>query len=218
MPVRATLRKGDHMLRIVTPPAGYPVTLDEAKAQLRISDSSNDVIIQGLIAAATKFCQSLVQRVFVAQTLEWVLPCWREVLALPIAPVTSDQVAWIKYVDWSAQTQQTLDPAAYVVQPVNGSIRIVPAFGKFWPLVFARSSEPVVIRFDAGYEDSADLPDNVKPAILLMLRHLYTMGETSLTVMSETVYGVGQTQYAVPANLQTLIPTAVRDLMLDEIW
>jgi uncharacterized phiE125 gp8 family phage protein len=204
------------MLRVVTPPDGYPVTLAEAKAQLRISDSSNDVIIQGLIAAATKFCQSLVQRVFVVQTLEWVLPCWREHMEIPIAPVVAAQVHSIKYVDWSTEAQLTLDQAGYVVQPKSGSVRLLPK--TFWPLVLARSSEPIVIRFDAGYEDPADLPDNVKAAILLMLRHLYTMGETSLTVMSETVYGVGQTQYAIPANLQTLIPGAVRDLILDEIW
>jgi uncharacterized phiE125 gp8 family phage protein len=206
------------MLRIITAPATYPITLDEAKAQLRVTDSSSDTLIQGLIPAATKFCQSAVQRVFVAQTLEWVLPCWRDVLALPLAPVTADQVAWIKYVDWSTQTQQMLDPSAYVVQPTAASVRILPAFGKFWPLVFARSSEPIVIRFDAGYEDPADLPGNVKTAILLMLRHIYTLGETSMSVMSETVFGVSQTQYAVPANLQTLIPNAVRDLLLDETW
>ena len=116
------------------------------------------------------------------------------------------------------RTQLTLDPAAYVVQPKSDSVRMLPAYGKFWPLVFARSSEPVVIRFDAAYEDPADLPGNVKPAILLMLRHLYTMGEVAMTIMSETVYGEGQTQYAVPANLQTLIPGVVQDLMLDEIW
>lgn len=206
------------MLRIVTPPASYPITLAEAKAQLRVSDSSNDVIIEALIPAATKFCQSLVQRVFVLQTLEWVLPCWREWLDLPIAPVLADQVASVKYVDWISEAQTTLDPSAYVVQTKGESCRIVPKFGTCWPLVFTRSPEPVVIRFDAGYEDPADLPGNVKVAILLMLRHLYTMGEASLTLTSDTVFGVGQQQFAVPADLATLIPDAVRNLMLDEVW
>ncbi|MHC2578223.1 putative phiE125 gp8 family phage protein [Bradyrhizobium diazoefficiens] len=206
------------MLRIVTPPASYPVTLAEAKAQLRVLDSSNDLMIGALIPAATKFCQSLVQRVFVLQTLEWVLPCWRAVLELPIAPVLADQVASIKYVAWATETQATLDPSAYVVQTRGDGVQIVPKFGTCWPLLFARSPEPVVIRFDAGYEDPADLPGNVKVAILLMLRHLYTMGEASLTLTSETVFGVGQQQFAVPANLATLIPDAVRNLMLDEVW
>ena len=206
------------MLRIVTPPASYPVTLEEAKAQLRITDTSNDTIIQALIPAATKFCQSLVQKVFVVQTFEWVLPCWRDCMEIPIAPVIPGQIASIKYVDWATQTQQTLAPSDYTVQPKGPSVRIFPAFGKLWPLSFVHASEPIVIRFDAGFEDPSDLPGNVKAAILLMLRHLYTMGETSMTVMSDTVFGVSQTQYNVPANLQDLIPGAVRDLMLDEIW
>lgn len=206
------------MLRIVTPPAGDPITLAEAKAQLRVTDTSNDLLIAGLIPAATKFCQSLVQRVFVVQTLEWVLPCWRGCLEIPIAPVLADQVASIKYVAWSTQAQATLDPADYVVQTRGDSVHIVPKFGAHWPLVFTRSPEPVVVRFDAGYENPADLPGNVKAAILLMLRHLYTMGEVNLTVASETAVGIGQTQYSVPANLMTLIPTAVRDLMLSEVW
>ncbi|MET4170970.1 putative phiE125 gp8 family phage protein [Bradyrhizobium sp. LA6.1] len=209
------------MLRIVTPPASYPVSVAEAKAQLRIAsgDISNDVMVEALIPAATKFCQSLVQRVFVLQTLEWVLPCWRSSLDLPIAPVLADQVVSIKFVDWAGETQVTLDPSAYVLQTIGGpGVRIVPKLGTCWPLLFARSPEPVVVRFDAGYEDPAELPGNVKVAILLMLRHLYTMGEASLTLTSDTVFGVGQQQFAVPANLQTLIPDAVRNLMLDEVW
>lgn len=208
------------MLRIVTPPASYPVSLAEAKAQLRIDsgDTGNDTIITALIPAATKFCQSLVQRVFVAQTLEWVLPRWRDCLELPIAPVLASQVTSIKYVPWTTQAQAMLDPSAYVVQTRGETCRIVPAFGSFWPLLFARSPEPVVIRFDAGYEDPAELPGNVKVAVLLMLRHLYTMGEMSMTLSADTVFGIGQQQFSVPANLATLIPDAVRNLLLDEVW
>lgn len=119
------------MLCIVTPPASYPVTLAEAKAQLRMDagDTSNDVIVNALIPAATKFCQSLVQRVFVLQTLEWVLPCWRAALDLPIAPVLASQVMSVKYVDWVSQAQATLAPAAYVVRTRGESCRIVPKFG-----------------------------------------------------------------------------------------
>lgn len=206
------------MLRIVVPPAGYPVTLEEAKAQLRVSDTSQDSIIQALIPAATKFCQSLVQRVFVLQTLEWVLTCWREDMTVPIAPVLIDGIASVKYVDWQSEAQQTLDPAHYVVRTRGDTVRLLPKFGECWPLVFARSSEPIVIRFDAGYEDPADIPGNVKPAIMLMLRHLYTMGENSLTLTRDSVIGLGDKSFGVPQNMETLIPNAVRDLLLDEVW
>src|SRR5262249_40939942 len=149
-------------LRISQRPAGYPVSLDEAKAQLRIAGSDQDALISGLIGAATAFCEVLVQRAFVPRTFQWVLPHWHQVLEIPIAPVAADAIASIKYVDWSSGTPQTLDPAAYVVQTKGDSVRIFPKFGTAWPRALSFAAEPVVVEFDAGYEDLDDLPPNVK--------------------------------------------------------
>src|SRR4051812_49895106 len=113
-------------LRIVDAATSDPVSLAEAKAQLRVSDTSSDLVIKGLIPAATKFVQSIVQRVFMQQTLEWVLPCWRAELCIPVAPVVAAGIKSIKYVDWVSQTQQTLAPADYVVQPRGPSVAIFP--------------------------------------------------------------------------------------------
>jgi uncharacterized phiE125 gp8 family phage protein len=209
------------MLRIVEKPTSDPVTLDEAKAQLRIksSDTSNDVLIQGLIPAATRLVQALVQRVFVSQTLEWVLPDWRPELCIPIAPVAKDGVKSIKYVDLSTETQLTLDPSLYVVQTVgDGIIKIFPKFATIWPIVFSFSPEPVVINFVAGYQDAADLPANVKVAILLQIRHLYSLGEFNAALRKETEFGIGETQYQLTPETAGLIPDAVNALMLSEVW
>ena len=206
------------MLRLVDRPSSYPVSLAEAKAQLRVTSTSSDALINGLIAAATAHCETLVQRAFVPRTFEWVLPCWRAELCIPIAPVVAAGITSIKYVEWASQSQQTLDKTAYVVQTRGDSVAIIPKFGTFWPLVFTHAAEPIVIQFDAGYDDIGDLPGNVKAAILLQLRHLYSLGETNLALSSETVFGVGQKQYAASADLASVIPDAVRQLMLAEVW
>jgi uncharacterized phiE125 gp8 family phage protein len=206
------------MLRIIDKASADPVSLAEAKAQLRVSDSSNDVLIKALIPAATNFVQSLVQRVFVSQTMEWVLPCWRDELGIPIAPVTKDDVASIKYVDWVTQSQKTLDPSLYVVQTRGDSVAIFPKFGTIWPLVFSFSPEPIVIQFDAGHDDPTDLPGNVKVAILLQLRHLYNMGEVNLTLRKDTVFGLGEKQFQLTPEITTLIPDVVKNLVLDQVW
>jgi uncharacterized phiE125 gp8 family phage protein len=208
------------MLRIVERPASEPVTLDEAKAQLRISatDTGNDVLIQGLIPTATKIVQSLVQRVFVSRTMEWVLPGWRPELCIPIAPVSKDDIKSIKYVDWTTQAQMTLDPSLYVVQTVGDGVKIFPKFATIWPIVFPCSPEPVVINFVAGYKDQAGLPANVKTAILLQIRHLYSLGEFNAALRKETEFGVGETQYQLTPETAGLIPGAVNALMLDEVW
>jgi hypothetical protein len=64
-----------------------------------------------------------------------------------------------------------------------------------WPLAFSPSAEPIVIKFEAGYDDLSDLPGNVKVAILLQLRHLYSLGEVNLTLRKDTVFGVGEQQF-----------------------
>jgi uncharacterized phiE125 gp8 family phage protein len=208
------------MLRIVEKPTSDPVSLAEAKAQLRIPSGSttNDIIVQGLIPAATRFVQSLVQRVFVPQVLEWVLPAWRHELCIPIAPVAKDGINSIKYVDWSTETERTLDPSLYVVQPKGASVRIFPKFGTAWPLVFSFASEPIVVNFDAGYEDPTDLPANVKAAILLEIRHLYSLGEVNPALVRDSVMGIGEKQFRLTPDTAGLIPDAVRNLVLSEVW
>jgi len=207
------------MLRIVQKPASDPVSLAEAKGQLRVSDASNDVLISALIPAATRLVQSLVQRVFVSQVMEWVLPGWRPELCIPIAPVDKAAITSIKYVDWATQAQLTLDPSLYVVQTVgDGVVRIFPKYGAIWPLVFAFSPEPVLVRFTAGYQDPADLPATVKAAILLQIRHLYSLGEVNLALRRDLVIGLGEKQWQASPDTAGLIPDAVRTLILSEVW
>jgi uncharacterized phiE125 gp8 family phage protein len=204
-------------LRISDPATAYPVSLAEARAQLRVTDTSNDLLIKGLIPAATKLVQSIVQRVYARQTLEWVLTSWRSELRIPVAPVALDDVSSIKYVDWTTQTQQTLDKSTYVVQTRGDSVAIFPKFGTIWPLLFAYSPEPIVIEFDAGYEPS-DVPENVKAAILLQIRHLYSMGQSNLALTRDLAIGIGEKQYELRPEFATMIPDVVQSLVLSEAW
>lgn len=206
-------------LRIVDKPTSDPVTLAQAKAQLRLTDTSSDALLKDvLIPAATKQVQSIVQRVFMEQTLEWVLPSWRDCLEIPIAPVAADGIASIKYVDWTTQTQQLLASSAYVVQTGGDSVRIFPAYGTTWPTLFAYSPEPVVVNFTAGYESAADVPENAKAAILLQVRHLWTLGANDLNLRRDLVIGVAEQQFEIRPELAAIIPDAVRSLMLSEVW
>lgn len=206
------------MLRIIDKATSDPVTLAQAKAQLRVTDTSQDALINVLIPAATKLVQSLVQRAFMNQTLEWVLPYWRSRICLPIAPVTADAVNSIVYVDWISQAKVTLDPSLYVVQTEGDSVAIIPKFGTIWPIVFSFASEPIVINFDAGADNVADVPANIQAAILLQIRHLYSMGENNLTLRRDVVAGLGEKQFFVPPGIETIIPDVVRSLALSEVW
>ncbi|MBN9600841.1 MAG: hypothetical protein J0G28_14370 [Afipia sp.] len=207
------------MLRAVTPAVSEPVDLASAKAQLGISagDASKDDLIKLLISSATRGAEALVQRMFVKQTVELVLNRWEPVIRLPIAPVVSDGVVSITYVDWATQAATVLDEARYVVRTSGPTVELFPAFSAMWPLVFQYASEPIVIRFDVGTA-VADVPANVKTAILMAVRHDYSLGEQSPFVGRDMVVGIGERALAVNPAAASLLPDNVQRLLLSEAW
>lgn len=207
------------MLRVVTPAGSEPVTLADAKGQLGIpaSDTSKDDLVTSLISAATREAEALTQRLFVAQTVEFVMNGWEPVIRLPIAPVDKSGVVSIKYVDWVDQAQATLDTDRYVVRTRGPSVEIFPVFGTIWPIVFPFAPEPVVIRFSVG-TDVPNVPANVRTAILLTVRHLYSMGERNLFLKRDMVIGLGEKFMQVDPGAVTLLPDAARLLLMPECW
>lgn len=210
------------MLRTITAASADPVSLAEAKAQLRITDASQDALITALVSAATLSAQAQVQRLFVQQQVEWVLQGWLPCIELPIAPVyaavgATSGVVSIKYMDWATMAVQTLDPALYVVQTKGPSVQIFPTFGTIWPILFPYSPEPVVIRFNVGDAPGA-VANNVKQAILLTVRHLYSLGEQNIFVKRDRVDGVGEKYMQVDPGSVSLLPDAALYLLTPEMW
>ncbi|MBR0695952.1 head-tail connector protein [Bradyrhizobium lablabi] len=187
------------MLRTVEAATEYPVTLDEAKAHLRVDHDDDDDTIKGFIAATTLAAQNNVQRRFVTQTVEWVLQHWcRGRILLPIAPVAKNGVISIKFID-PAGVEQTLPSAQYVVQTAGESVRIIPPIGAIWPLVKHDAPEPIVIRFTVG-QGADEVPANVKTAIKLILGHLYENREN------------------VVVDPAVELPQGAQALLLSEVW
>src|SRR5579859_631916 len=58
-----------YSLVVVTPPATEPVTLDEAKLHLRVTDTADDTYIGGLITVAREYLEKIENRAFITQTL-----------------------------------------------------------------------------------------------------------------------------------------------------
>eukprot|EP01039_Chlorochromonas_danica_P013427 gene13427-15537_t len=58
-------------VRVVTPPTGLIVPLDEVKRHLRVTWSDEDMQITAFILAAWQFVENFVQRRYFAQTLEY---------------------------------------------------------------------------------------------------------------------------------------------------
>lgn len=146
----------------------YPVTLAEAKLNMRIDGNDEDSLINMLIAAATNLAETRTRRSF-AQT-EWrlQLDAFPTEIRLLHPPVTA--VSWIRYVD-TAGVLQTLDSASYVVDMDCIPAWIVPADGYEWPETLY-TYNAVRVTYESGYAP-ADCPLDVKRFILAYVAEFY---------------------------------------------
>lgn len=95
-------------------------------------------------------------------------------LELPLGPVQA--VTGITYIDTDGQ-EQTLDPALYDVFTGARPARIDKAFGASLP-AGRRQLSAVRVTFTAGYgAAAADVPADLRAAMLLIVGHLYAHRE-----------------------------------------
>jgi uncharacterized phiE125 gp8 family phage protein len=137
------------MIKIITAPAAYPVTLLQAKEFCRIDaiDSSQDTTLNMLIAAMTTYAEHLTGRAFVERTLELNLPFFQYCIELPWAPLIG--IDSVSYTDINGAAQ-TVDAASYEADTVSQPGMIRPVSGASWPAV-GSGFNPVRIRYRAGY-------------------------------------------------------------------
>lgn len=158
----------------ISAPASEPLTLSEAKAQLRIEASytDDDALISMLIAAAREKFEAETGRALVERDVTVYYDEWPtdDTLALPIYPLAG--TSWVRYTDEQGDTQ-TIDADDYTVDGVGQMPRIqlkpdilAPAVGKY--------PNAVQVLYVAG---SSSVPASAKQSMLLALTMLYERRE-----------------------------------------
>lgn len=157
------------LLNRVTDPVGDPVTLAEAKTQLRVDFADDDTLIGELVSAATRTVEEMVGGALLSQ--EWALSVRypRLRIYLPKTPVQS--IDSITYYDRD-ETEQTANVADFHLFSDVYRAWVEPRDDKDWPDVFNRP-DALTINFIAGYGAAGDVPSNLKHAILMLLTHWY---------------------------------------------
>ena len=163
---------------LVTAPTEEPVTLEEAKAHLRVDESDEDGLIAALISAAVSHIDGwsgILGRCMVTQT-------WGESfdgfpsgyhgnkLRLRLDPNLS--ITWIKYSD-SANVEQTLSQTVYegpFVDDIGPYVALRE--NQVWPSTYERY-DAVTVRYTVGYRAAAQVPHAIRQAILLLVGHWY---------------------------------------------
>lgn len=163
---------------LITAPASEPISLNEAKLHLRVSNTLEDSVITNLIIVARQWVENYTWRPLITQTIDVVFDTLEsKELIINKSPIQS--VTSIKYIDQDG-TEQTLDTNKYVVDLLGQPGRI-----KLDAIPNTKDTlNAYKIRIVCGYANAASVPQLYKSAMLLLIGHLY---ENKQQVQSQTL-------------------------------
>ena len=149
---------------IISTSGSDPVTLAEAKAQLRIDFDTDDALIGVYISAARTHCEAHLGFSLVAKSLKTTFNCFGPYQSL-MGPL--DSITSVKYRDTN-RTITTLATDQYTTT-TGRTLRLYPATDSGWPDDVAFVPGAVVVE----YTVLGDATSNVKAAMLLIITSLY---------------------------------------------
>jgi len=183
-----------------TAPAVEPVSVSEAKAHLRVDISDDDAYIGALITTARKYCEEYLDRALVSQQLTLRMDTFPYEFELPRPPMATSGTLTATTVTYALDpgssgtatpTTTTLSASSYRVDRDSTPGRIRTVYGGSWP---SHLSDPnsVTVTWWAGYGSSvSDVPQTIRPAVMMMVAHLYERRLASDSVASNEVpFGV----------------------------
>ena len=158
-------------------PAADPVTLAEAKAHCRVDFTDHDGEIGGFISAAVAHIDALGTLGRAMVTQDWAQwepqsPGW---VRLDLGPFQSLQS--VEYYD-AAGVLQSATLSDFETRLQGDYVVCKPKDNAAWPNADARA-DAIKITYRVGYGDAADVPVNIKQAILMLVAHWYENREAS---------------------------------------
>lgn len=163
-------------------PTIEPISLEEAKAHLRVDHVQEDGLIGSLIIAAREYVEQFTRRALIEQQWRLTLdafPTRRGAIVLAMPPLVS--VDAVKYLDLEGAEGTLVENTDYLVDDDSQPGRILPAWEVAWPETRGVPNA-VTVEFTAGYGQTAEaVPQGIKQAMLLMLGHWYLNREAVVT-------------------------------------
>lgn len=174
-------------LNVFTEPATEPLDLEtDVKPHLRIDIDDDDGYLAILIKAARQHIEEVeLSSALITQTLDLTLDTWPATpLKLPRPPLQS--ITSITYTDIDGNTD-TVATTVYTSDAASWPGRLTLKQAQSWPTVELAELAGVNIRFVAGYgDDSEDVPEPIRLAMLLMIGDWYENREDSPIVPGVT--------------------------------
>jgi uncharacterized phiE125 gp8 family phage protein len=160
---------------------GAAITVAQAKEHLRVTHSDDDSYIEAISLVATEWCEEFQNKVYVQRQVVDQFDKFPTEFRPRRSPLIS--VDSITYVDTNGATQ-TLAASVYDVGTYKEPGRISLAYNQSWPDT-RDEINAVTLTYQAGYAARANIPEEIKHAVKLMVGHLYENREavTMLTMM-----------------------------------
>lgn len=149
-----------------------PVTLEEAKAHLRVLNSDLDEEIAALLEAATEYCETVVGRSLrVSHTLTQSYDGWPcGLVRFDRHPVTA--VSHVKYYD-ADDVLTTVDSSNYRLHLSSEAAAVLEFDLDFTRPTLSVREDAVIVTYTAGYASLDDVPARAKAAVKLKLAELF---------------------------------------------
>jgi uncharacterized phiE125 gp8 family phage protein len=167
----------DRLVR-VSAPATSALTLEAAKAHLKVEGDHEDVEIQAMVDAAVALVDGPRGRGFclITQTWRLTLDRFTRFIHIPLGPNAA--IVSVKFTDADG-VEQTIDDADYQLLGGGDPAVLSPAYGKVWPTA---RCEPGAVRitFTAGFGAAASsVPGDLVAALKLVVGAFYRDRETA---------------------------------------
>jgi len=164
---------------VTSAPAVEPLSVSEAKGQVKVLHSAEDTLIENYIKAVRQFIEKHYGLALVTQTIEEKFdefpgyPSYnsKSDLRLRISPVQA--VSSVTYYDEDG-VEQTLSSDKYEVDTTSYIARLRPAPDEIWPHTRRNKMHAITVTYTAGYGDAAsDVPETIRQAIALEVADMY---------------------------------------------
>lgn len=170
----------------ITPPTETPITVDQAKAHMRLDGTDEDSLVESYIGEAVDYLDGfsgVLGRCICTQT--WGVPfkCWMGRLKLDLPDVQS---VVVKYRDQDDAEQTVADTDYVLSHDASGAfVYFKNSFAS--PSLSDDHPFPITVEATAGYGAAADVPETVKGLVRKLSAHFEYMREAASVGNVKTV-------------------------------
>lgn len=154
----------------VTAPTETAVSLEEAKEQVVVDDSSHDLALARLAEAAERMAERYLRGYISQRTVDLTLPHFPDVHKLWLVTFPIQSITSVSYIDENGDTQTLSEGDDYREQLLGKTAHLIAVNG--WPATQEDTPNAVTVRMVVGYASGA-VPQDIKHAILVKVSELF---------------------------------------------